>query len=31
MVVNQQKTEDIMNPNFDAPYRKDRNDRPGGG
>ena len=25
------KTEDIMIPNFDAPYRKDRNDRPGGG
>ena len=25
------KTEDIMIPNFDATYRKDRNDRPGGG
>ena len=25
------KTEDIMIPNFDAPYRKDRNGRPGGG
>ena len=25
------KTEDIMIPNFDAPYRKDRNDQPEGG
>ena len=25
-----QKTEDIIIPNFDAPYGKDRYDRPGG-
>ena len=29
-MVTQQKTEDIMIPNFHAPYRKDSNDRPGG-
>ena len=28
---NKKTTGDIMIPNFDAPYRKDRNDRPGGG